>query len=123
MLTIPHNDDAIGKINDIYEHVSVGQHVIMPNHVHMIVIVAGNCGRQIAAPTISLIVGNLKRAVSIRAGFSPWQKSFHDHIIRNEIEYKKIADYIECNPMFWNDDCFYPKQLSTSFYISLGCIY
>ena len=69
-------DDAIGKINDIYEHVSVGQYVIMPNHVHIIVIVARKSGRQIATPTISLIVGNLKRAVSIRAGFSPWQKSF-----------------------------------------------
>jgi hypothetical protein len=41
-------DNYIGKINDIYKHVSVEQYVIMPNHVQMIVIVIGNDGRQIA---------------------------------------------------------------------------
>jgi REP element-mobilizing transposase RayT len=101
-------DDVIGKINYIYKHVSVEQYVIMPNHIHMIVVI-GNGGRQIAAPTISLIVGNLKRVVSMRSGFSPWQKSFHDHIIRNENEYNKIAEYIENNPILWIDDCFYTR--------------
>jgi hypothetical protein len=64
-------------------------------------------GRQIAAPTISRVIGHLKRIVSVRIGFSPWQKSFHDHIIRGEADYLHIAEYISNNPARWQDDCFY----------------
>jgi REP element-mobilizing transposase RayT len=49
----------------------------------------------------------MKRAVSLRIGFSPWQKSFHDHIIRNETDYDRIAEYIENNPATWRNDCFF----------------
>ena len=38
-----------------------------------------------------------------------WQKSFHDHIIRDEQDYLKIANYIETNPAKWSEDCFYIK--------------
>lgn len=33
-----------------------------------------------------------------------WQANYHDHIIRNEMEYRNVADYILCNPRNWNDD-------------------
>ena len=36
-----------------------------------------------------------------------WQTSFHDHIIRSEGEYKKIAGYIINNPLNWANDKFY----------------
>jgi len=35
-----------------------------------------------------------------------WQPRFHDHIIRNEIEYNQIRNYIINNPAFWNNDKF-----------------
>ena len=36
-----------------------------------------------------------------------WQKSYHDHIIRNEQEYQEIWEYIDTNPLKWQDDeCF-----------------
>jgi hypothetical protein len=35
-----------------------------------------------------------------------WQRNYHEHIIRNEIEYAKIANYIENNPISWEKDCF-----------------
>jgi putative transposase len=98
---------AIENIQNIYPDVLVDDCIIMPNHIHMILIIGHN-GRQVAAPTLSLIVGNLKRYVSINAGFSPWQKSFHDHIIRNNSEYIRIKEYIENNPRNWESDCFYP---------------
>jgi REP element-mobilizing transposase RayT len=44
------------------------------------------------------------------AGFSPWQKSFHDHIIRNETEYVRIAEYIKNNPAKWAEDRFFYKE-------------
>ena len=33
-----------------------------------------------------------------------WQSNYHDHIIRNEIEYQQITNYILCNPMNWTED-------------------
>ena len=35
-----------------------------------------------------------------------WQSRFHDHIIRNQDELKKISDYIQNNVYRWNSDCF-----------------
>jgi REP element-mobilizing transposase RayT len=101
---------AISNIITIYPRVNVCAYVVMPNHIHMI-IVLGEHGRQIAAPTVSTIVGNMKKHVSLNIGFSPWQKSFHDHIIRDEKEYRRIAEYIENNPSHWEEDCFYTDKL------------
>ena len=33
-----------------------------------------------------------------------WQRSFYDHIIRNESELSKIYDYIVNNPFYWPGD-------------------
>jgi len=33
-----------------------------------------------------------------------WQSNYHDHIIRNETEYRHISDYIIRNPMEWEED-------------------
>ena len=100
----------IKRLSNIYEGVSVDCYIIMPNHVHMIIVIHGEIGyrkigRQNAAPTISQMINQWKRAISIKNGFSPWQKSFHDHIIRNEDEYSRIAKYIENNPATWESDC------------------
>jgi REP element-mobilizing transposase RayT len=35
-----------------------------------------------------------------------WQRSFHDHIIRDEKAYLNIVDYIKNNPKKWAEDCF-----------------
>ncbi len=42
-----------------------------------------------------------------RTGIPFWQRSFHDHIIRDEQSYLTIKDYINNNPANWNDDPFY----------------
>ena len=36
-----------------------------------------------------------------------WQRSFHDHIIRDKNDYEMIYRYIYENPMHWQYDCFY----------------
>jgi hypothetical protein len=67
-----------------------------------------NNGRQVAAPTsVQTIIGHMKRFVSMQCGYSVWQKSFHDHIIRDENNYRLIVEYIESNPQNWTEDCFY----------------
>jgi putative transposase len=42
-------------------------------------------------------------------GVSNWQERFHDHIIRDEIEYNRIKNYIINNPKNWSEDCFFVK--------------
>lgn len=110
---------AIGQIADIavrdiafhYEGVSVNHYVIMPNHIHLMLSITAAGGRLIAAPTVSTIIGQFKRHVSRKVGHGIWQKSFHDHIIRDERDYQKIWSYIECNPWYWETDCFYNKEI------------
>ena len=38
-----------------------------------------------------------------------FQRSYHDHIVRGEKDYKAIWEYIEHNPAQWDKDCFYKK--------------
>ena len=38
-----------------------------------------------------------------------WQTRFHDHIIRDQNEMNRIADYIQNNPAMWADDCYYTQ--------------
>ncbi|MCL2195629.1 MAG: hypothetical protein FWB76_06735 [Oscillospiraceae bacterium] len=101
---------AVDAISTHYAHASVDSYVIMPNHVHMLLRL--NHGRQVAAPTrepadVSTIIGQMKRHVSMEIGFPLWQKSFHDHIVRNHEDYARIAHYINTNPQNWLDDCYY----------------
>jgi hypothetical protein len=56
------------------------------------------------------MVQGFKGAVSRALGFSPWQRSFHDHIIRNEADFSRIARYIEENPLRWETDCFFSEN-------------
>ena len=42
-----------------------------------------------------------------------WQRSFYDHIIRNDEDYRQIAEYIEANPSRWTEDTFCPVQTGT----------
>lgn len=100
-------EDRIARIDEIYEGaVVVDHHVVMPNHVHLLLrIVPG--GRRIAAPTVSSVINQYKGAVSKGVGFSCWQKSFYDHIVRDEADYRRIWEYIDANPGRWEEDCYY----------------
>jgi len=92
----------------IYPHVTLDCYVVMPNHVHMIIVI-DNDGRTEFAPTVSRVIKQWKGAITKKIGFSPWQKSFHDHIIHNVDDYSRIFEYIRNNPERWEQDCFNPK--------------
>ena len=74
-----------------------------------------------SAPTIISIVQAFKRYSTVeyirlvkRGQDAPfdkhlWQRSFHDHVIRNETDYRMIAEYIQSNPRLWHKDCFYEE--------------
>lgn len=103
-------NDEIKRISSIYNNVMIDKYVIMPNHIHIIIVLRDNRavdGRPQVAPTISRIIKQFKGAVTKQIGWSIWQRSFHDHIIRNEDEYRKIWDYIEYNPINWQQDRYF----------------
>ena len=92
--------------------VKIDQYVIMPNHIHMIVVIGSEMGKRgetddRGRSPLQMIIRNMKAYITKQIGFPFWQKSFHDHIIRNENEYCRIANYIRNNPSNWKGDCFY----------------
>lgn len=132
--------------------VSIPLYVIMPNHVHLIVVVscrdashassashASGSGAKMDACDASLqgqgqetdrmdriqqgqefgpqsknlgsVIRGIKSAVTRFANENnipfAWQSRYHDHIVRNQDEMNRIAEYIETNPIRWESDCFY----------------
>ena len=112
-----------------YKDVDCPKYVVMPNHFHAIIIIekdyelTNSNGQRRAdiesAPTISDVVQTFKRYSTVEyiklvnQGILPpfnkkiWQRSFHDHIIRNDEDFRRIWEYIENNPFKWESDCFY----------------
>ena len=93
-------EQAIRQIPNHYENVSVDKYCIMPDHIHLILRIESDInGRIISAPTVSTVVGSMKRWVSRQIGRPIWQKSFYDHGISNQQDYDEIWQYIENNPL------------------------
>ena len=93
-------ESCLLKIPEVYPNAVLDKYSIMPDHVHLILILQGeDCG----CADVSQIIGQLKRLVSKRAGASIWQKSYYDHVIRNESDYREIWKYIEGNPSTWRE--------------------
>ena len=104
-------DQAIRNIPVHYPTVSIDQYVIMPNHIHLLLqIRTDHNGNAVKAPSVSVVVQQMKGYVPKELGCSVWQKLFHDHIIRNETDYSKIWNYIVGNPIKWAEDCFYSPE-------------
>ena len=99
-------ETAIENIPHIYQNVHVDKYVIMPNHIHMIIVIEEN-GRAMRAPTVSRIINQMKGYTTKQLSYSIWQKLFHDHIIRTEKDYLRIAQYIDENPARWQEDCYF----------------
>jgi len=90
------------KIEVMYKNMIIDEYVVMPNHVHIILLINYKNGT-----TISKIIKHFKTNISREIGYSIWQKSFYEHIIRNEKEYLKIKEYIKNNVMNWKNDKYF----------------
>ncbi|MCC6289779.1 MAG: transposase [Chitinophagaceae bacterium] len=138
------------------KNIDLDEFVVMPNHIHGILILNGNDGKhgndggnnrndgdnvetrhalslQLKQPepspsqppptigqqrfqnqgknSVSSIIGSYKSAVTKHANRLDlafgWQARFHEHIIRDEAEYRRIKNYIANNPAKWEEDKFY----------------
>lgn len=92
-------------LDEIYEEVQVENGCIMPNHVRLLLLIQPDgSGRTQFAPTLSRIIKQFKGAVTKQAGELVWQRSYHDHIVRNQAAYQNIWRYIEENPLRYQLD-------------------
>jgi REP element-mobilizing transposase RayT len=108
-----------------YGYVDIDEWVVMPNHLHGILIIHDDCrggsqckGGSRTAPTetvkrksLGRLIGAFKTVSSKQInqirntpGHPVWQRNYYEHIIRSEEEMDRIREYIIENPMRWADD-------------------
>ena len=88
-----------GEIPKHYPNVTLDEFVVMPNHLHGILLL-GDAVDGHTRP-LPVIVGSFKSAVSRLAGFPVWQRSYWDRIIRSEAELNQARRYTRENPSRW----------------------
>lgn len=97
------------EIEKKYVNVKIDYHVIMPDHVHFIVIKTGSH----AGPPLQEILDWFKTMTTneyikgVKNGLyepfdkSFWQRGYYEHIIRDENDLYEIRNYIKNNPQKW----------------------
>ncbi|MBQ6703027.1 MAG: transposase [Clostridia bacterium] len=116
MKLLPYGEIAekyIKQLNKFYENISVEKYVIMPDHIHILIVVKkekdtiqkGGASRT-SPPTrqhssVSKNVSTFKRFCNKEYGENIWQESFFDHIIRSNEDYEEHLKYIHENPIKW----------------------
>jgi putative transposase len=121
-------NESILSIPAIYKDVTLGETVVMPNHIHLVItlpfkeilqhnnqsslqqIIAPYKGLQPLLPgSVSSIINHLKGSVKKWCNTNgyqhfQWQSRFHDHIIRDAKSYNRINQYIANNIFNWVED-------------------
>ena len=100
-----HIEKTIFYINENFIGVDIDKYVIMPNHIHLIVFIKDTGGHR--GPPLQKIIGQLKSYTTNKFGKILWQRSYHDHIIRDKDNYYRICEYIDTNVFKWTNDCFF----------------
>ena len=100
------------ELGNRYPQVRIDKYVIMPNHIHAIVVIENGAAGASPCPTLSDVICAFKSIATRECrNLYPTEKlfqtSFYDHIIRGEKDYFEIWEYIENNPMKWEEDCFF----------------
>ena len=111
-----------------YPHVALDAFVIMPNHIHGIVILSVGAGLK-PAPTpkpastprhgLPEIVRAFKtfsaqqiNRLRHTPGIPVWQRNYYEHIIRNNAALNRIRQYVKANPAHWEKDRENPTRKS-----------
>ena len=107
------------EIPNHFPHVVLDEYVIMPNHIHGIIIINATgspVGPTHAAPgpgrqSIGAIVGAFKSAATKcinqcrdSPGVTLWQRNYYERVIRDDRELDAIRQYIADNPARWSED-------------------
>ena len=114
------NDVALRlqNIPVVNRNTTLDEFIVMPNHFHLILFINQHSGEYIknafAKPrsgSVSMLINAVKGATmkwcKLNGFVFEWQDKFHDHVIRNEVEYRAIKEYIFNNPRNWQQDRFH----------------
>jgi REP element-mobilizing transposase RayT len=112
-------EENLRHISDHVLNVRPDKYVIMPNHIHMIMIVLRNENEGSHPPTtisqrakqsVPKVVQQYKASVSRNFGrIDLWQSGYYDHVVRDELDYLRIWEYIDDNPRKWEMDEYYSQ--------------
>ena len=112
-------EDFIQNFKLHKERIQLEEWQVMPNHVHIILTISPADDSKTHEAAIGLqpltvdsvsscinhMKGKVKRWCSENGFFDfQWQARFHDRIIRDAEEYKRILAYVRANPENWNED-------------------
>jgi REP element-mobilizing transposase RayT len=120
--TIARNE--LEKTSTIRKYMTIDCFIVMPNHVHAIVIIDNPVGAYCNTPlrgkfkspsnNLGAMIRGYKSTVTkkinqFRQTYKKpiWQRNYYEHIIRNEESFQKISDYIIANPQSWGNDKLY----------------
>ena len=107
-----------------YAYVYPDTFIVMPNHLHGILIIDDDCGigegGSRTAPTnrkpLGRLIGAFKTVSTKRINIfrktskeKLWQRNYYEHVIRNEDDLHQIREYIINNPLKWELDEDNPK--------------
>lgn len=108
-------DQCWKNIPDHFPFVSIDEYIVMPNHIHGIIVINKTILRQ-NEPNIfgpqsrnlgSIIRGykiGVKKLIKGQKILFEWQSRYYDHIIRDEKSLLRIRKYIIDNPKNWDED-------------------
>lgn len=101
-----------------YSYVVLHSFIVMPNHVHAVLEINSNLAtdKSIKIKSVSGLIGAYKTTTSKQIHLTgndkfAWQRSFYDHIIRDDAAYARISHYIEANPEKWEKDTFFEEKV------------
>jgi putative transposase len=113
--------------------VELDAYVVMPNHFHGIVVIAGSVGnacieeggaggaRGPRQGSVGALVAGFKSSVTrrvnqnrITSGASLWQRNYYEHVIRDDADYTAIVEYVATNPQRWIEDKLHPDHFWVS---------
>ena len=89
-----------------FPNVELDAFILMPDHLHGIIIISESTEKS----SLANIVQNFKSISSRKInrinknyGISIWQRNYYERIVRSELEFKNLREYIENNPANWSD--------------------
>lgn len=106
------------ELENKFHCVKIKKYIIMPNHIHFIILFENEMDNHIDM-TLSNIIDWYKTMTTneyirgVKNNLFPhfnkriWQRSYYEHIIRNEKSYLEIWQYIDSNVISWKDDKLY----------------
>ena len=99
----------IRETENKYPDVTIDKYVVMPDHLHLIVTIKerhAGCSLPdvmcfFKTMTTNEYIRGVKDGILLPFDGKLWQKSYYDHVIRNQQDYNEIWEYIENNPAKW----------------------